>query len=256
MDPDGRDVIFAPVTTSYDGPANPVYTGDIAETQPSLQWKINEVTNKYDLYVMQNISYTSAFNNVGANGKTLEQENPGVFLLMQTHEGSHVDANTVAYNSTISLTINSINGSNQTFTGKGDEVANQAFDALQKQVEAQFNQAEADIKAQYSPLLEKADGDLYKKMKDERDAKISDARMNIEIEQMAKLKPILSQIEDKLEEVKRTLNIHEGPNGINQQTANNLPAGSSSRDMQLGIKPITHQGEKVVNGRRNGAPEN
>ena len=217
----------------------------------------NRVTNQWDLIVNNHIQYTSAFKKAGANGMTIDRENPGLTQFSTTHEGVHVNRNIKAANSSISYTTSLLKGGAKTFTGTADKVMTDVFNAytLQRGTErADLVKAQvATIEAKYSPLIASANGDaakiadLQKQAQGEFDKFGNTTLKAFDQKTTDAVSNLATKIMDKVSAKAASLNVHEGANGVNAETSKKLPAGSNAQKMQNGTQTITSQGKPLTN---------
>ncbi|MES2141131.1 MAG: RHS repeat-associated core domain-containing protein [Bacteroidota bacterium] len=240
IDPDGRAVVPV-VTVSYNGPANPANEGDIGNATNTYKFTFNKTTNEYDIFVNTMIEYSSAFNNPGANGKTLEQENPGLGLAVQTHEEEHKNRFVAAAEASYTFESTSLNG--EKFEGRADEIATQLRTAHKKQTNTLFKSAISAIESEYAPLLEKAKGKLYDKIAAEKDQKILNTRTDIAKNENTVFETELKTLLNLVATEELCLQSHDGPTGVNQTALDKMPA--SSKPYQDNTKPIKSQGKVV-----------
>lgn len=255
IDPDGREIIIATTKKEYTGPV-PEHLGHVAKTQSLISLKYNEIAGEWDLHLETTIVYSRAFNEPGANGKTLEQENPGLTLYADTHEGTHVKRTKFAVDASIKLTTVNLlreDGREETFFGRADQLMTQLetdFRARRKVLRSRLGATtRAAIFDKYKVQLEEAKGDLkltnqiYKSATSE----LEEVLIKFDAQTEARLKFLVKEILTEVEANIQRHNEHDGEGGINARTAGKLPAGSNARKMQDGEKSVTYQGKELNN---------
>ncbi|MBQ4802582.1 hypothetical protein J8L88_06905 [Aquimarina sp. MMG015] len=99
---------------------------DLGETiaTGNFSYTFNNKTNQYDIIMDFVVSYSQSFRIAGANGLTVEQENPGLFKAVRGHEElGHVEQYLDAARNFIISNYNvNINGTVNTFSGTADRI--------------------------------------------------------------------------------------------------------------------------------------
>jgi RHS repeat-associated protein len=241
IDPDGKAITIHK-TSTYDGPA-PTRFRDLGATSPTFDLSFNRDTKEWDLIVNINVRYTSALRVAGANGMTLEAENPGVTQFVEAHEGTHVSRTTQAANTSVSYTTNLINGENQTFNGTADKVMTDIVNAYDQKRTNFLSDQKTMLENKYNPLIAAADRDVAKISELQAQAQNEFNTIQQEFDNIAinDINSIKNGIIDKVKAKSAAMNRDGGVNGVMAETSKNLPAGSNAKRIQDGA-PVTNQG--------------
>jgi RHS repeat-associated protein len=248
IDPDGQGV--NPVTNiDYCGPANVQNTGDIGNTQGHYELSFNKSTNEYDIQVSNHIQYSSAFMDPGANGKTLEQENPGLGLAVRTHEEEHANANVAAAEHVFTYTSDLL-GNDKPVTGRADQIATTLNRAHEEHKNILFKEIDEKIEKKYAPLISAAGSlDEIQALKQKQALERRQEKQAVINEEHEKFKGELNELLSIVKSKAAELNLHKVPGGINDRTAAKLSGNPQSERYQDGSKPIKSQGKEVPNSK-------
>jgi len=225
----------------------PSTTTDIAFTRFHASFSFNTETKAYDL-IFNIERYRTSYFKIPVNDKTIEQENQGITLFVETHEEVHEERMIDAAEKQYHFEFN-YEGQSIEMDGTIPELMTKASDKIYELAKEKLKRIENEINSKYSPLLKNNVGnvekitELKKKAQTEYDIKYNQINDDI----TRKRNEITTSLLEMLSDESSKMNEHDGPNGVNQETLNRLPPDSDSYKYQEGTKTIKIQNENIQN---------
>jgi RHS repeat-associated protein len=236
IDSDGRQIVKPETKISYSGPAAPTCLGEIAHTNPSASFRLNNTTNAYDFYIITEIIYSSSMDElVKINGDNFRG-------YIQKHEEEHIARNHRAAEETYKFD-GVFNNKKISLEGTLDVIASTVYTdevlPIKEKLTAEKYKLFDDALAEFEEITKSMDvtSEEYIVANDNYRNKVNNIRSEYDAKELEVLSNFNSQILDNLMSLyiqrNSVLQEHQGPTGVIRSALKNMSPEEAEYDDKI-----------------------